>query len=407
VRVLALWLSLCVPAVCAAGDGTTIGWTEIRQLLDDHPAAAMAAARSDAAAGELLAAHAIPNPEVEASLGRATSHDGTASATVASVGAGLTLPWPGLIAARVRGAGASLDAARAEGRLQRRQLWLTTRALYWSVARDQQATALLQQAQAEGEQLLQMVQLRVAQGEDAPLAELRASTEQQRTRMKAERAARQAELHRQALDRWLGDALPDDYRIAETLPGAREVVPSEQIRGLALAAHPAIEVAGAEAEAARAGLLQARSEVVPALTVGGEWETELDLRATRALLGFEIPLLAPGAGEIARARAEAEAARQQQQLVRREAELELDEALTDLATASDAASAYEGGIVPDATAAAEALTIAYRAGGVALMDVMDARRVLLEVQIEQVDALLQLQLATERIEALTGGYDAQ
>ena len=121
-----------------------------------------------------------------------------------------------------------------------------------------------------------------------------------------------------------------------------------------------------------------------------------------ASVGLEIPIGSPGAADVARAKADVTRAQQEQELTSRQVDLEIDEAWLEYTTALMAAERYRDGIVPSAEAAADALTLAYSAGEVSLMDVLDARRVLLEVHLEQADALLDLQLAIATVTHLMG-----
>ena len=86
----------------------------------------------------------------------------------------------------------------------------------------------------------------------------------------------------------------------------------------------------------------------------------------------------------------------------REIDLVADEAWAGYQAALTAVQRYGEGIVPSAESAAELSGVAYRAGEVSLLEVLDAHRVLLEVKVEEADAQLELQLAVEALRAMMG-----
>lgn len=401
-RVLALLLAWTAVSAQAAESTATLAWSDVEQLLQGHPQMVLAEAAVDAAAGEELTSRGLPNPEAELSLGYATPMEEGDGRAVWGLDAGWSVPWPGVIEGRVSGSRARLRAAQADQRLADRGVWQTARSLFLTLAHDQTVALLWAEAVVQAEELQRLVQLRVDRGEDRPMEALRATTEVERTRMESERAALQWQLGREGLGRWLGADFPGEFTVVADLgswssPPAREEV-SRRVR----AEHPTLRAATARLDGASADLRLAHAEAVPELTVGGFYEEELDLRAGGGVVGLEIPLGSPGAGDVARARAEKRMGEQELEMATRELGLVVDEAWTGYQTALMAVTRYHDGILPSASRAMELSNLAYRAGEVSLLEVLDAYRVLLEVRVEEADALLQLQLAIEEIQALIG-----
>ena len=402
------WLLLtCVlsvrPAVAAA-DPPRVGWNDVQPLLKDHPALGIAMADRAAAEGARLGARAVSNPELSASLGRAHAHVGDEAAAVWGLEGELTVPWPGVLAARGEGAEARIEEALARELAAWRAVRSYTREMFLTVARDQWVTSLWGTAVAEAEELERAVQTRVDRGQDPPLEALRARAELERARMEAERTGLQLALHRDAIHRWLGEPFPAEF-VVDAPQEEHATAVDEDLRARVLETHPALWSARAGTRAAEAELRHARAEAVPELVVGAGYETELDLWAVQGTVGLELPLLAPGVGPIREARAEVTRADHEAELARREVQLAFDAAWTAYRSADLAAGRYREGIVPAARTAADALTLAYRAGEVSLLDVLDARRVWLEVQVEQADVDLELTLALDAIHTLSGEYD--
>ncbi len=403
-RRLAWTLAVWFPWMAGAAEPVeVIRWDHIRHQLDYLPERILMDAELDAARASLTAAHALPNPEAELSLGRAQPFDeAEPDGTVWGVGLGMELPWPGILEGRISAAGSELDAAEAQRREIWRQTELQARALYLTLARDQHVAALWRHAVMQSEQLDQAVALRVDRGEDRPLEAFRAHTELERTSMDAQRSDAAWALHRASLARWLGAALPEEFLVEAELAIWGALPSKEEVAARARDGHPLLVAALAGTEVAEASLREAHGEVVPALSIGGFYETEPDFKVAGGSVGLEIPIGSPGAADVARARAEVTRAQQRQEMTSRQVDLEIDEAWLDYTTALMAAERYRDGIVPSAEAAANALTLAYDAGEVSLMDVLDARRVLLEVQLEEADALLDLQLAIATVTHLMG-----
>lgn len=397
-------LALLLPVMAEAAEPVeVIRWDHIQQQLDNLPQRILAEAELDAARAALTGAHALPNPEAEFSVGQARPFDtAEPDGVVWGIGLGMELPWPGILEGRIAGAASQLDAAEALRREMRRQTELQARSLYLTLARDQHVAGLWQHALQQSKQLDGAVAMRVDRGEDRPLESYRAHTEFERTAMDAQRSSASWELHRATLARWLGESLPAEFLVDAQLASWAPLPPKDEVATRARADHPALATVVAGTGAAEAALREARGEVVPALTIGGFYETEPDFKVAGASVGLEIPIGSPGAADVARAKADVTRAQQEQELTSRQVDLEIDEAWLEYTTALMAAERYRDGIVPSAEAAADALTLAYSAGEVSLMDVLDARRVLLEVHLEQADALLDLQLAIATVTHLMG-----
>jgi len=404
------WIALCLltslPGTAAADgpDPPTVTWAQVEELLRDHPSVARAAAEVDAAEGARLSARGFPNPEIEGALGRAWSFDGAEQRTVWGVELGAELPFPAVLAGRVAAASGELDAARAGERWAWREAVLLARGQYLSLWRDQAAAAMWADVVRQSEELRRMVEVRVERGEDRPLEGFRADTELARTRMEADRVEVAWALHRDALRRWLGAVLPADYRV-ERAAGPATLPDGEELKRAARSSSPDLAQAEAALAAARGTLTEARGEVAPELHVGVGYEEELDARALAGGLGIEIPLGSPGAGAVATAKAEQRMAELELEQARRELGRMVDEVWAGWSSADLAARRYEGEIVPAAQRTADALWVAYRAGEVSLLEALDARRVLVEVQLEALDAELERALAAEQARVLMGVYD--
>ncbi len=105
---------------------------------------------------------------------------------------------------------------------------------------------------------------------------------------------------------------------------------------------------------------------------------QMPLGGVAGAYGFE--------GEIARARAALEQAQDQLEKVRRAAETEANRLLEDLRTASARSADFESHIVPRARQVAAMAELAYSRGALTLTDLIEARRTLRAVLLDELAA---------------------
>ena len=133
----------------------------------------------------------------------------------------------------------------------------------------------------------------------------------------------------------------------------------------------------------------ARAKRTRDVTVGVQFERNLQNAPTNSYgFGVSVPLFIwhEYEGEIARADADYNAARllaEQQQAV---AIGQVAQARNALLAARDRMKRLEGGLLADAERVAKAAELAYGKGAMSLMDLLDARRTLRQIQIEAASA---------------------
>lgn len=95
-------------------------------------------------------------------------------------------------------------------------------------------------------------------------------------------------------------------------------------------------------------------------------------------------------GEIARAENLLTASQQVLERVRAAAVTEIARAASDLAAARDRVRRYDAGLLRDAQRAADAAEFAYRNGALGVIDLLDARRVLVATRVDAAGARAEL-----------------
>jgi cobalt-zinc-cadmium efflux system outer membrane protein len=144
---------------------------------------------------------------------------------------------------------------------------------------------------------------------------------------------------------------------------------------------------------------------IPEVEVRGYASEETDRRMRGLGIVLDLPLWNWNSGRIAQARAQLEAGRQQLEWQTLETESAIIEAHGASVAAKQTAIRYRDRILPRAESAATIMEKAYRLGEASLLEVIDARRVLVETHLQYLAALLQAQLDDSQLDALTGRED--
>jgi outer membrane protein, heavy metal efflux system len=399
---LALVILLLNPAPALAGDPAPahLRWRDIVRLAEAHPLIGEARHRLDAARGRLSASAQIPNPTLEARVGGAVPRETAAGARV-EWGLTLALPleWlaqrgPSLAAAR-----AGVKAAEHEARRLRLEVLLRLRALFWQLAHDQALTATLRETEAQVARFARLVRRRVDKGEARPIEATRVETELERLRIELERALVQQRTRGEQLRLWLGG------RPVVVVADLASTPPLPALTGLLATLrreHPSVAIGRARISALSAELRLEERKRLPALSFAAGYEVELDRRGFGGVLTVGLPLWSWNSGRIAQARSRQAAEQQRLEAATRDLLHVAIEAHGLCAQGALATTRYRERIVPGAVKAAATLERSFQLGEASLLEVLDARRVLLEVRRGFAAAQLQRQLDCSTLQSLTG-----
>jgi cobalt-zinc-cadmium efflux system outer membrane protein len=151
---------------------------------------------------------------------------------------------------------------------------------------------------------------------------------------------------------------------------------------LDVSGHPRVRAALARAEAAKAEASLARRSRIPALSVGGFYASELDREAVGGRIGIELPLWDWKSGRIRRAEATAAAEASRADAEGRALSAALADAAVSCGRARAVADRQKMSILPRAEESARTLERTFQLGEAGILDVIDARRVLLDARRE-------------------------
>jgi len=354
-------------------------WVEVTRRLDGSPRVAEARARARAAAAGVEAAAQVPNPQLEVTGGEGRSQDGLQRRGEWSLSLTVPLDWLGTQGPRVDAARAAAVAAEQDAAGARREAMLQLRRLFVTTAYEQDLAASMTASLAQTEELARLVRRRVESGEGRPTEVPRVEVEVERARSALEQARARAAGLRERLSLWLGE--PVD-RVEAEASSERDLPPLGEVQARAREDNPLVLAARARVASARSEVQVERNQRIPAVSVGGYVLDELDRQAVGGSVGIQAPIWNWNGGRIEQAESNHLAESSRLEAARIEAVGAATEAWWMCQHGQAAARRYREAIHPRAEQAARTLERSFQLGEASLLDVLDARRVLLEARRE-------------------------
>ena len=287
---------------------------------------------------------------------------------------------------RIKGAEANLDAARRDFDDTDRQQRLALHGAYYDLLLAQERRRVTREAAELYTKSLEASLLRLRAGDISQVELSRMQIEKSRADNDARQAQADLEQAQAAVAYLIG-------REAE----ARQVAASDSWPALAdktlsaasLDKRPDVEAARLRVAAAEAARDLARAQRKRDITVGLQVEHNLQNAPENSYgFGVSMPLFVwhEYEGEIGRAEADLSAARVLYARTQAQAVGDVDGARSALTAAEERRRRLETGLLADAERVAKAAEFAYSKGAMGLMDLLDARRTLRQVQIEAATA---------------------
>ncbi len=307
---------------------------------------------------------------------------------------------------RVKGAGALLDAAKNELHDTDRTQRLALTQAYYALMLAQDKRRLTGEAAATYEKSLESGRLRLKTGDIAPVELSRLQIDKSRADNELRQAEADLEKAQVALAYFLGqEARATELIAADNWPPLPESTPVVS-RG-DIAKRPDVEASRQRLAAAEAVRDLAKAQKTRDVTLSVQYEHNMQGTPTNSYgFGVSVPLFLwhEYEGEIARTEADLVTARLLMERTEAQAMGSADQAASALRSAEARLRRLETGLLADAERVAKAAEFAYGKGGMSLMDLLDARRTLRQVQIEAASARADYAnaLAAWRLEANYG-----
>jgi len=379
--------------------GAVVRWPDVAAAIDRHPLLVEASARARGAAGAVTTARELPNPTFGLSAGDGRPRDGGPARRERGYSVELPLEFLATRGSRVAAAKASEQAALQDAMAVRLLVLRDLRRSFVELVHAQAAVEAGSALEAQAAQLAALVRKRAERGEGRPTEVPRIEIELERLRGALERARSAEEARRQRLSTWLGAPVT---RAEADLSAPLPLPPLDELRERLLASNPAVRAARARLQAADEEASAERWERAPRLAVGAARVEELDRAASTVSATVTIPLWSWNQGKVRQADAALEGERARLDALTRGLAADLGGAWQGCAAGQAAVRRFEVEILPRAEGSARTLGRAFELGEAGLLDVIDARRVLLDTRREHLDLLLDMQNACGDLAALAG-----
>lgn len=379
-----------------------VSWPDIIRAADQHPRIAAQRFRIDAARSAVGAAGAAPNPSVDATVGRGDARAGDESRTEWGLELSLPLGWLAQRRPKVEAAEAEASVTVAESAVLRRDVLLELRTLFWNLAYDQALVAALEDLSGQTADIVRSIKRRVETGEVRPSEETRIEIEFERVTSELEAARSSLRARQKQLTLWVVGADGQELKVEADITSVPSALDLDTALAEARSSHPSLEAARARVRALASEVDVENMARLPSVAIKGFTAEELDRSAFGGGVAIDLPLWNWNAGRIAQAKAQLEAGKKRLESEAREIESSIIEAQGACLTAATTAVRYKARILPRSESAASTMERTYQLGEASLLEVIDARRVLVEMRRQYLAALLQSQLDCSRLNALAG-----
>lgn len=382
-------LAAAPPAALAQGGADTLTLTRraaVDTALARNPALAVAREQIEQARARVVQAKAFPDPSVSA----ATTLSGPASSVGRTLGLGLTLPFPQKFHLQGAVSGADLEAARFSYQQLRQETAAQTVQAYDALLVALRHLSDLTESRTLAADFLQKTEARFDAGTAAKLDVLKAKVDLAAAENALIANQRDIMNARATLNRLLGRPLGSGVAASDSLDVPPDLPGLDLLTARAQEARPELHGLRSEQAGARAATTLASQYWMPDLSLGLAKNIFPDTpNSYSGSIGFTVPLFFWNhqRGEVAESR---------------HRERELDAAYRDLSAQVDqdvrvtyatAATAFRQArylrdeLLPEARRAYDVARVSYGLGGSSALEVLDARRTLLDAESQYADAL--------------------
>ena len=287
---------------------------------------------------------------------------------------------------RVRGADARLDASRRDLDDTGRQMLLTLQQTYYDLHLAQEKRRLAGEVAASYDKSLETGRIRQKAGDISQVELSRLQIDKSRADNDARQTQAELEQAQVALAYLIGREGDASLLVADD---GWPPLGDRQLKRGDLEQRPDVAAARLRMVAAEAASDLAKAQKTRDVTFGVQYEHNMQSEPTNSYgFGVSVPLFIfhEYEGDIARAEAELTAARLIYERTLAQAVGSADQAGSALRSAEERLRRLETGLLGDAERVAKAAELAYQRGAMNLMDLLDARRTLRQVQLEAATA---------------------
>jgi outer membrane protein, heavy metal efflux system len=388
-----LTVLLLLPVAALAQGPQPLTLAETETLWREHNRELQLARTAVASAeADVLTAGQLPNPQVSLNITQISPWSGYGAGPWKDKKMDNVLRLDQLIERgskrdlRVKGAEARLDASQRDLDDTGRQQLLTLQQTYFDLRLAQEKHRLAGEAAATYDKGLETGRIRLKVGDISKVELSRLQIDKSRADNDARQTQAELEQAQVALAYLIGrESDAAQLVAADSWP----TVDDRQLKRGDLEQRPDVAAARLRVAAAEAARDLAKAQKTRDVTVGLQYEHNMQNEPTNSYgFGVSVPLFIfhEYEGDIARAEADLTAARLLYERTLAQAIGSSDQASSALRSAEERLRRLETGLLADAERVARAAELAYSRGAMNLMDLLDARRTLRQVQIEAATA---------------------
>jgi len=395
-------LTLTLPAV-ASGQETYALEDLLRIGQEQNPSVEALRASRAALEADRRAGGRWENPEMEWEVGTGDPFESTERKDVGGISLRQVLENPISRHYRLRSMELEAAAAGEEVRLGILEVEFEIRMHYYRILFLTELLGLARENEEALASIRGLMETRAALGEVRELEAIRLRVEHLKARNEAEAVALELGQYRRHLNTYLGNVLPDSFRVSGQLSADGEEPELETLVRDVLPHHPALLKAARNREAAEAGIKVAGMGWIPDPEFTGSSRKELDGDIKTFGIGFRVPLWNFSRSAAEREKQHARALQETERALFQEMEAQLLIHLNRLRLGRQTLALFEEGLLEEARASMDIAEVSYREGEVSFVEYLDARRTYRSIQIEYQQALYDWNFERAALERAAGG----
>ncbi|HXF90794.1 MAG TPA: TolC family protein [Candidatus Nitrosotenuis sp.] len=375
----------------------------IKLAIEKNPSVPSAISSIDIAKGELRAAKAYPNPEVDFALARGKSREDNSSGAEYSISVIQPIEWPLKRLYRRKAAEEKVKVTEFEKEAVRIELVAITKQLYFATLLAKKDVEIARQNLDTSKTLLSIIERRVELGESRELDFIKSRVETLKFERELIRAETNLSAIKAILDRFLGNSLEKDFDVDGELTPPSTISGLEQVAEKVADFNPQLKAQTVEVKRAGFSLLEQKHLIVPDIFLQGFYDREIDKTALGGGIGITIPFWYQNQGGIQSARAEERKASFDLKLLEIEIGNRLEDEYKNYKVAFEQSKIYSTELLGRTKRSLEIAQFSYEQGEIGLLDVLDALRTYRDTLREYYQVLFEFYMAEISLEKIAGG----
>lgn len=403
-KMVFLWALLALVLPTTAASQETYSLEDLLELgRERNPTLQALRAQQSALVADRRASGRWQNPELEFETGTGDPSEGGGSRSLEGFTLSQTIENPLARHYRLSSMGSLAQAAGENVRSGILELEYEIRLHYDRILYLSELSRLARLNEEALNEVRGLIETRAELGEVKELEAIRLRVESLRARNEAEAADVELEQYRKHLNTFLGNVLPEDFRLSGSLPADEGEPNLDSLVQHVLPQHPELVRAGREREAAVATMKASGIGWIPDPVLTGSSRKELDGDIRTLGIGVQIPLWSfPRAG-LERDRQRVRQAEEEENAVLLELQAQLMIHHNRLRLARQTLNLFQDGLLEESETSMQIAEASYREGEISFMEYLDARRTYHSIQIEYQQALYDWSVERAALDRAAGG----